>query len=418
MNRSTLISALGTACAVAALCLLNGTTASYAAEEKAPTPSRFLLKDLKAAQDAMKAQNYTLEIQKLQAALAAKGNRTAYDNYLINSWLGVAYVNTKDYANAAPALQAAAQSQYATPAQQRTMMQAVVGIYSQLHQYPKAIAAGQKAIQMGAADSSIYVTVAVDQNNLGQYKEAAGTIQHLVDKQSKPEEKYLQFQWDAYTKANDQEDARKVIDKLVTYYPKPDYWLNALQPLLKMNINDAHLQLDVYRLMFDVGVLKANQYGEMAELAFDAGYPGLTVDVLQKAFAQHVFTDQSQIMRYQHLLMGAMAKATEDQASLSSQQAKAQSAATGDPLVAVGAAYLSYGQADKAVNALMEGISKGGLKYPEEAQLLLGIAQLRSHNTGEAHRTFDKVAQANNEGYAQLGKLWVLHSQSTAHSAG
>lgn len=417
MNRSTLISLLGSACAVAALSLCNVTTAS-AAEEKAPSPSRFLLKDLKAAQDAMKAQKYDVEIQKLQDALAAKGQRTPYDNFLINSWLGVAYVNTKDYQKAAPALEAAAESQYANPAQQKTMLTAVVSIYSQLHEYPKAIAAGENAIRLGVTDSSIYVTVAVDQNNIGQYKDAAQTIQHLVDRQPKPEEKYLEFQWDAYTKANDQADASKVIDKLVTYYPKPDYWLNALQPLLKMNINDAHLQLDVYRLMFDVGVMKPNQYGDMAELAFDAGYPGMTVEVLQKAFAEHAFTDQRDVMRYQHLLMGAMQKATQDEASLASQQTKAESAATGDPLVAVGAAYLSYGEDDKAASAISQGISKGGLKYPEEAQLLLGIAQLKSHNPSQAHRTFDKVASADNEGYAQLGRLWILHSQSAAHSAG
>jgi hypothetical protein len=53
----------------------------------------------------------------------------------------------------------------------------------------------------------------------------------------------------------------------VTYYPKPDYRLDALQPLLKMNIKDAHLQLDVYRFMNDVGVLKmANDYAQMAQL--------------------------------------------------------------------------------------------------------------------------------------------------------
>lgn len=415
MNRSTVVSVLGSACAVAALCLCSA-TASYAAESKGPTISAFLAKPLKAAQDAQKAQNYDLEVQKLQDALAAKGQRTPYDNFIINSFLGVAYVNLKNYPSAAPALEAAAESQYADSAQQKAMLQAVVSIYSQLHQYPKAIAAGQNAMKLGVAGSDVYVTVAVDQDGIGQHKEAAATIQQLIDKEPKPEEKYLEFQWEAYNKASDQVDASKVIDKLVTYYPKPDYWLNALQPLLKMNINDARLQLDVYRLMNDVGVLKqAHDYADMAELSFDAGYPGETVAVLQKAFADHVFTDQRDILRYQHLLTGAMQKATQDEASLPSQQSKAEAATTGDPLVAVGAAYLSYGQADKAASVIAEGIAKGGLKYPEEANLLLGVAQLRSHNTADAHRTFDKVSNSDNEGYAQLGRLWVLHSQS--HSA-
>src|SRR6185437_15745518 len=207
----------------------------------------------------------------------------------------------------------------------------------------------------------------------------------------------------------DQTDASKVIDKLVTYYPKPDYWLNALQPLLKMNINDAHLQLNVYRLMFDVGVLtQPRDVGEMAGLDFDQGYPGETIAVLQKATDAKVFTDPRDVSRYQHLLQSSMMKAQTDQASLGAQEAKAASDPSGDALIGVGTAYLTYGQADKAVSAFSQGISKGSLKRPDEATLLLGVAQLRNHDADAARRSFEKVAGSSDQGYAQLGRLWEL----------
>ena len=50
---------------------------------------------------------------------------------------------------------------------------------------------------------------------------------------------------------------------------------------------------------------------------------------------------------------------------------------TGDSDVKLGAAYLSYGENDKAIEALQRGIGKGGVKDPDEAGLLLGIAYLR-----------------------------------------
>ncbi|HEX4049257.1 MAG TPA: hypothetical protein VHY19_00065 [Steroidobacteraceae bacterium] len=417
MKRRNYVAVIGLASAAALS--LSGIAQAAEKADKQPTVSACLAKSLKAAQDAKNANNYDLEIQKIKEAQnTPKCNKSPFDEYLMNSWLGVAYIGTKDYADAATALQAAAESQYTTSAGRRQMLQAVVSIYSQLRQYPKAIAAGQAAIKAGNADAPVYVTVASAQESLGQHKEAADTIQRLIDKEgTKPEEKYLEFQWEAYGKANDQADAAKVIDKLVTLYPKPDYWANALQPLAKMTVSDAHLQLEIYRLMFDVGVLKLPQdFGEMAELAYDAGYPGETVAVLQKAFAQNIFTNPSDSMRYQHLMMTAMGKAQTDQASLAAQESKAQSAAGGDQLVGVGAAYLSYGQADKAVSVIEAGIAKGGLKRPEEANLLLGIAQLRSHDAAAAHRSFDKVASSSNPGYAQLGRLWMLHSQN--HSAG
>ena len=60
-------------------------------------------------------------------------------------------------------------------------------------------------------------------------------------------------------------------------------------------------------------------------------------------------------------------------------------------LVQLGAAYMSYGQYDKAV-ATSTRDQKGGLKSVDEANLLLGIAQLRAKNTAEAQQAFDKVA--------------------------
>jgi tetratricopeptide (TPR) repeat protein len=363
----------------------------------------------------MKKKDYATEIQKIQAAQAQACTKTPYDDYVMNSWLGVAYLSTKDYAHAAPALQAAGMSQYSSVIQRQQMLRDVVSIYAQLHQNAKTVEAGQAAIKAGITDADIYVTVAVAQDQMGQHKDAAETIQSVIDKEPKPEEKYLQFQWDAYIKASDQADANKVIDKLVTYYPKPDYWLNALQPLLKMTINDAHLQLNVYRLMFDVGVLtQPHDAGDMAGLDFDAGYPGETVLVLQKAFDAKVFTDQRDVLRYQHLLQTSMMKAQTDQASLGAQQTKATSDASGDGLVAVGTAYLTYGQADKAVSAITQGIAKGSLHRPDEANLLLGIAQLRNHDTDAAHRTFEAVAGSSDQAYAQLGRLWELHMQNHA----
>jgi len=188
-----------------------------------PKISRFLANDLKDAQIAMKAGDYDEEIAALQKAFAAKGQRSAFDDFIINSWLGTAYVNQKNYAQGVPALAAAAQSQYASPAQRSGMLGAVVGIYSRLHEYDKAIEAAKIAIKIGVANPTLYVTMAVDEDESGRHKEAAQTIQQIIDREPKPEEKYLMFQWNAYTKANDRADAARVADEICFYYRRPDY---------------------------------------------------------------------------------------------------------------------------------------------------------------------------------------------------
>lgn len=378
-----------------------------------PTVSKALAKPLKAAQEALVAKNYDLAMTNIKAAQAEPGEKSAYDNFVINQMLLFIYVQKQDFTSAAPVLEAAAQSQYATLDQQKTWLRALMGIYFQQKDYAKTIEFGDEAVKKGVNDTETYTTLADSQGKLGKWKDAATTIQEVLQRQDKPEERLLAFQWNAYVKANDEADASKVIEKLVTYYPKPDYWLNALAPLLRMDIKDAHLQLEVYRLMNDVGVLKRpGDYADMAEIALDQGYPGETQSILQKAFAANVFTEQRDKDRYQHLLDGAKQRAATDQASLPNSEKDAANAPTGDRLVQVGAAYLSYGQTEKALADLNKGIAKGGLKYPEEANLLLGIAQLRAHNVSEAQKAFDKVAASSNPSYAHLGKLWSLHAGS------
>jgi len=359
----------------------------------------------------MAAKNWDAALTAIKEAQAIPGEKSAFDNYIMNAWLSVIYQQKQDIPDEVTALLSAAQSPYASPAQANTWLKAVMAIQFQQKDYAKVLETADMIIKKGGADADTYTTIADAQSRLGKYKEAAASIQQVIEKQEKPDEKLLAFQWNCYSKANDEVGAGKVIDKLVTYYPKPDYWLNALAPLLKMDIKDAHLQLDLYRFMNEVGVLKRSiDYADMAELALDQGYPGESQAVLEHAFATNVFTEQRDKDRYQHLLDGAKQRAANDLASLPAAEREANNAASGDQLVQIGAAYLSYGQADKAVVDISKGIAKGTLKNPDEANLLLGMAQLKAKNNAEAIRAFEKEASSSTPGYARLGKLWALHA--------
>lgn len=410
MKRLNLLTVCALAVASAAVGVSGVVQAAEKEKEKAPSISADIAKPLKAAQDDMKAKKFDDAVAKLNEAKTSKGKKTDYDNYVINEMLAVSYYTSQQLSNAAPLLRESALSQFSTPDQTKQFLMAAMGIYYQQKNYPECIATGQEVIKKGIATSDVYTTIALSQQAQGKNKEAAQTIQQLIEKQPKPEEKLLAFQWNAYLKANDPNAASKVVEQLVKYYPKPDYWLNALSPLLKMQVSDAHLQLDIFRLMSEVGVLtRPGDFSEMAGLSLDQGYPGETVEVLKKAFANNVFTDQRDVGRYQHLLTGAQQRADADQKSLPQQEQQAKSAATGDSLVTVGAAYMTYGQADKAVELIQQGIQKGSLKYPDQANLLLGMAEFHAHKNADARKAFGDVAKSSNEGYAHLGKLWQLH---------
>jgi tetratricopeptide (TPR) repeat protein len=411
-NGLKFVSALGKIllASIVALPLVAG--AALAAEQ--PTVSNKLAKPLKAAQDALAAKNYDEALQKIKEA-QSQPDRTAYDNWVINTFLLKTYAGKQDMANEVPIIETLAQSQYTTADQKKIYLKSVSQYYYQTKDYNKALDTANEAMKAGANDSDTLGLIARSQYLTGKYKDAATTMQEIVGKMEKPDEESLKLLWQFNEKAGDKAGAAKAVEKLVAYYPKPEYWANALASLVNADTKDAHLQLNVYRLMNDVGVLKrGGDYADMAELALDQGYPGETQAVLQKAFAENVFTEQRDKDRYQHLLDGAKQRAANDQAALPNNEKDAANAATGDKLVQVGAAYLSYGQNDKAIAAITKGITKGSLKYADEANLLLGIAQLRSRDAADAQRSFEKVGASSNSGYARLGKMWALHAG--AHS--
>ena len=409
-NRLKFVALFASLCTGAWLC-----SAVPAADQPPPAAgpqvSKAVAKPLKAAQEAMQAKKLDEALARVREAQGAAGDKTAYDNFVINILLFQIYQQKQDMGDAIPPLQAAAQSQYATSDQQKVWLKNIALYYFQQKDYAKALDLAGQAVKHGVNDLDTLGLIAKSQYLSGKYKDAAVSMQEIVSKQDKPDEESLKLLWQFDLKANDDAGAAKAVEKLVTYYPKPEYWANALAPLVRMDIKDAHLQLNVYRLMNDVGVLKLpTDYAEMAEIALDAGYPGETQAVLQQAFAKNVFVEQREKDRYQHLLEGAKQRAAADQAQLANVEHTALAAATGDPLVQLGAAYISYGQNDKAVAAITKGIAKGGLKSADEANLLLGIAQLRQKSNGAAQQAFDKVASSSNTGYARLGKLWALRA--------
>jgi Tfp pilus assembly protein PilF len=408
-NRLKFVALFASICTGAWLC-----SAVMAADQPAgPQVSKTVAKPLKAAQEAMATKKLDEALAHVREAQGAAGEKTAYDNYVINILLFQIYQQKQDMGDAIPVLQAAAQSQYATPDQQKVWLKNIALYYFQQKDYAKALDVADQAVKHGVNDIDTLSLIAKAQYLSGKYKDAAASMQEVISKQDKPDEESLKLLWQFDLKAEDSAGAAKAVEKLVTYYPKPEYWANALAPLVRMDIKDAHLQLNVYRLMNDVGVLKLpTDYAEMAEIALDAGYPGETQNVLQQAFAKNVFVEQRDKDRYQHLLDGAKQRAAADQAQLATVEQTAPAAPTGDPLVQLGAAYISYGQNDKAVAAITKGIAKGGLKSPDEANLLLGIAQLRQKSNSAAQQAFDKVASSSNNGYARLGKLWALRAHS------
>ena len=161
-------------------------------------------------------------------------------------------------------------------------------------------------------------------------------------------------------KLEDADCTTKELEKLVAYYPKPEYWKQLLYTLFQDTPGQStRAMLQLYRLMSEVDVLKRPEdYTEMAQLAIEQGSPGEAQHVLEKGFQKNVFADPRRRTRTSACWIPPRRRPPTDQASLPKIEQDADAAKTGDKDVGVGLAYLGYQQYDKAADALKKGLPR------------------------------------------------------------
>jgi hypothetical protein len=398
---------------MAALAVGSYSVTAVAGEAAKPSVSKAAAKPLKAAQDAMTAKKYPEAIAKAQEALSLP-NKTAFDGYVAQQILYYVYARQGNNTEAAKAMEAALESGFPTQSEQNTLTKALASVAYQQKNYAKAADYGLRLIRGGGGDGDTYTLVAQAYYLQEKYRDTikfmGDYVSDLEKRGQAPKEQSLQLISDSYMKLGDNASSTNMLEKLVVYYPKPNYWNNLLYTLLRAEGNsDKHI-LNIYRLMQDTGTLKSpNDYTEMAQLALEQGTPGEAKVVLEQGIAANVFTEQRDKDRNQRLLESAKKISAADQASLAKFETEAKASKTGEGDVALGRGYLSYGMNDKAAEAIARGIGKGSLKSADEAQILLGVAQLRLKNNAEAIKTFRGVKTAD-ERYQRIAKLWALHA--------
>ena len=413
--RSNTLMALALSAVLACAVGFAPTTPAFAADK--PQNSKAAGNALKAAKASLDAKKYADAINKLKDAQNISG-KNDYDEHLINEMLSYAYVKTNNLPEAAKVIEASLDSKYTSASDKQKRVKQLFQIHYTLKNYDKVLQLGDRMVKEGSADDDTYTLMGQAYFLKGDFKGAARFMQGQVDSQikagRKPKEQLLNLVQNACLKTDDSACLQRTYERLVSYYPKPQYWQNLMTAMYHTQDSGGgsdQQQLQVYRLASAVGVLnKPNDYTEYAQLAIEAGAPGEAQAVLEKGFSSNIFTEQRDIDRNKRLLESAKKAAAAGQAGLSAADADAAASKTGDKDVSVGIAYLGYQQYDKAAAALQRGLGKGGVSNTANAQLLLGIAQLGAGRKEEARKAFKAVK--GNPTLERLANLWTLHAQA------
>ena len=373
--------------------------------------SKQIAKPMAAAQDAQKAKKWQEVLSKTREAESTQVAKTAWDQHWMHEFRGYAYSQLGQYPEATREYEAGLNSPCMNEAARVGRYKTLVTLFYAMRNYPKVIDYANRALKT-SRDPELEVTLGQAYYLTNDNKNSLLVMQRVMasieQRNQTPKEQTLHLIRAACEKVQDNACVTKVYEKLVVFYPKPEYWQNLLRSLKQGDTNDKQ-KINVLRLAVAVDVLKrADEFTEMAQIAMDEGLPAEAQTVLETAFEKKLFKDQRAIDLNNRLLSKAKSEVAAEKAKLPQQDAAARATPTGDDDVKVGAAYLSYGDPAKAVEVLKRGITQGKLAHADEAGILLGIAYLRSDNKPEAKKAFNTVK--HDPTMTRIAKLWLLNT--------
>lgn len=371
-------------------------------------------KPLQQAQSDLQAKKYRDAMGQIDAA-AAVGGLTSYESYIVERMRAVAATGAGDTATAIKSYEAVLASPQLAEAEKLQTYDAIARLAYAGRSYAKAAeyigkyrgAGGGNAQTLNLLPQALYLA-----NDLsGAQRELGAQLAQMEKAGQVPSETQLEMLASIAIKQNDTPAYTAALEKLVTYHPKPNYWLDLIaRTANKPGFSDRYA-LDLYRVKKSVGMLeKSNDIMEAAQLALQAGFPGEAQQYVELGYNKKVLGSGADAERHKRLKDLVARKIAEDKPTLAEGDRQAAAQASGDALVSAGLNHVGYGDYTQGIALIQQGIAKGSLKKPDEALLHLGYAQMMAGKKAEALKTLKSVQ--GKDGSADIAKLLSLSNRT------
>ena len=366
-------------------------------------------KPMLAVQELLKGHKYKEAMAKIREAETI-ANRTPYENFIIDRMRASAAEGAGDIQTATKSFEAVINANKLAAADQLIMMEALAGTYYRAKDYANTTSWLQRYFKEGGANPQMRTLLIQSQYLASDYAGAASALSAEFADDEKanrvPAEVRLQLLANCQHRLKDFRGYTGTLERLVAHYPKKEYWTDLITHLQQKPGFSDRLSLDVYRLQHATGTLReAGSYMEYSQLALLAGLPAEARRIVTEGFEKNILGRGNDAQRHKRLRDLAIRQADEDRNAL--RRNEKNTSQNGSTLVNDGYAYVSFGEFNKGIPLIEQGIRMGGLKHSEDAKLHLGLAYLQADNRSKAEQIFKSVQ--GTDGTADLSGLWMLY---------
>jgi tetratricopeptide (TPR) repeat protein len=221
-----------------------------------------------------------------------------------------------------------------------------------------------------------------------------------------PKEQWYNLARFLYFDKNDHDNALATLYTLIEYYPKKQYWVQASH--LYGEKKDEARQLAMMETAYLQGLLdKSSELVQVAYLYLNAEVPYPAAKVMEQGFKDELVEEKS---KNYELTGSAWRQAQEVDKAIPNMEKAAELSEKGELYTRLGNVYLDSDQHQKAIGAVNKGLAKGGVKRPDSARLVLGMAHFNLGDYKSAKKAFrDAAKDERSEKYA---RQWIRYIAS------
>ena len=386
---------------------------SQEATRRTPALRNSVYEKLSEAQVAAESKDLVTAKQILDEMIATDGKKSLNSYELANVYNLYAFIqySREDYAGALRSYeQVVAQPEIPLAMEINTRFN-IAQLYFVQEQWQKGINALIRWFEMtDTPNANAYILLAQGYYQVKDYDKSLLNVQKAISMSEEagkvPKEQWYNLARFLYFEKNDTKNTVRVLQELLKYYPKKEYWvqISHLYGEQKKETKQlAAMETAYMQNMLD----KGNEQITMAYLYLNADVPYKAAKVMDKGLKNESIEGTS---KNWDLAGNAWRQAQELDKAIPAMERAAAKSNKGELYARLGNVYLDNDDFKNAIIAINKGLSRGGVKRPDTARLVLGMAYFNTQQYEKAREAF--TAASRDERSVEYADQWVSYIDS------
>ena len=365
------------------------------------------------AQAAAEAKDLATASKILDEMIASGGKKALNSYELANVYnlYAFIYYSREDYGKALQAYENVVKQPDIPVAMEVNTKFTIAQLYFVQEQWQKGINALLEWFKLTESpNANAYVLLAQGYYQIKDYNKALTNVEKAISmtlaKDKIPKEQWYNLARFLYFEKNDVNKTVDTLETLLKYYPKKQYWVQ-LSHMYGEQKKESQ-QLSAMETAYVQGMLdKGTEQVTMAYLYLNGDVPYKAAKVMDKGLKDGSIEGKS---KNWEIVGSAWRQAQEVEKSIPAMEQAAAKSDSGELYARRGNVYLDGDQYKKAITAINKGLARGGVKRPDNARLILGMAYFNTKQYEKAREAFQ--AAGRDERSSKYASQWIQYMDS------